>query len=69
MIEFGIGPAKGWDAHTNTYVPSAKRSADVYVFCLLNGGIGAHVDPLDVEQWMFFVLPTSELNRKGALHR
>ena len=39
VIEFGIGPAKGWNAHTNTWAPSVKRSADVYVFCLLTGKI------------------------------
>lgn len=35
VIEFAIGPAKGWDARTNTYAVSAGRSAAVYVFCLL----------------------------------
>lgn len=64
VIEFGISPAKGWDAHTNTYAPSARRSAEVYVFCLLNGSIGEPVDPLDVRQWTFYVMPTTELNRK-----
>ncbi len=64
VIEFGIGPAKGWNAHTNTYAPSAKRSADVYIFCLLNGTIGEQVDPLDVKQWTFYVMPTTELDRK-----
>ena len=29
VIEFGIGPAKGWDAHTNTYATSAKRGASL----------------------------------------
>ncbi|MFZ2239063.1 MAG: hypothetical protein WAV90_05910 [Gordonia amarae] len=64
VIEFDIRPAKGWDARTNTYADSAKRSADVYVFCVLNGVVREHVDPLDVAQWTFYVLPTSELNRK-----
>ena len=36
-IAFGIRPAKGWDARTNTSAASAERSADVYVFCLLDG--------------------------------
>ena len=63
-IAFGIRPAKGWDARTNTYAASLGRSADVYVFCLLNGTDRQHVDPLDVEQWTFYVLPTSVLNRK-----
>ena len=63
-IAFNIRPAKGWDARTNTYPASAMRSADVYVFCLLNGTHGDHINPLDVAQWTFYVLSTSELNRK-----
>ena len=63
-IAFGIRPAKGWDARTNTYATSAERSADVYVFCLLKGEDREHINPLDVAQWTFYVLPTSELNRK-----
>lgn len=64
-IAFGIGPAKGWDARTNTYAASAGRSADVYVFCLLEGKCREHIDPLDVAQWTFYVLPTSVLNQKN----
>ena len=63
-IAFGIRPAKGWDARTNTYAASAKRSADVYVFCLLEGEDREHVDPLQVAQWTFHVLSTSELDRQ-----
>jgi hypothetical protein len=51
-IVFGIRPAKA----------SAKRCADVYVFCVLEDR--EPVDPLDVEQWTFYVLSTNELNRK-----
>ena len=64
VIEFTIGPAKGWDARTNTYAASAGRSADVYVFCILEGEDRERVDPLEVGQWTFYVLPTSVLNRK-----
>lgn len=64
VIEFDIGPTKGWDARTNTYAASAGRSADVYVFCVLNGTDRDHVDPLDVAQWEFYVLPTSVLDQK-----
>lgn len=63
-IAFGIRPAKGWDARTNTSATSAQRSADVYVFCLLEGEDRERIDPLDVTQWTFYVLPASELDRK-----
>jgi hypothetical protein len=64
VISFDIGPKTGWDASANTYAASPGRSAAVYVFCLLNGTESHHVDPLDVEQWAFYVLPTSVLNHK-----
>ncbi|GJF14773.1 hypothetical protein NGTWS0302_37080 [Mycolicibacterium cyprinidarum] len=63
-IVFGIRPAMGWDARTDTYAPSAQRCADVYVFCLLKGEDRDHINPLDVAQWTFYVLSTSELNRE-----
>jgi hypothetical protein len=62
-IVFGIRTAKGWDARTDTTADSAKRSADVYVFCLLEGEDRERIDPLDVTQWTFYVLATSELDR------
>lgn len=68
-IAFGIGPTKGWDASTNTYAASAGRSADVYVFCLLNGTDRERVDPLDVTQWTFYVLPTSVIDREVPMQK
>lgn len=62
-IVFGIRPAKGWDARTDTFATIAQRCADVYVFCLLAGKEGEQIDPLDVAQWKFYVLPKSELDR------
>ena len=35
----------------------------MYVFCLLKGEDREHIDPLDVEQWTFYVLSTSELDQ------
>jgi hypothetical protein len=64
VISFDIGPKTGWDAGTNTYAASPGRSAAVYVFCLLGGEDREHIDPLDVEQWTFYVLSTSVLNRE-----
>ena len=69
VISFDIGPTTGWDAGTNTYAASPGRSADVYVFCLLNGTDRQHVDPLDVKQWTFYVLPTSVLNCKVPVQK
>ena len=62
-IAFGIRPAKGWDARTNTSATSAQRCADVYVFCLLEGEDRDHINPLDVAHWTFYVLSRNELDR------
>jgi hypothetical protein len=62
-IVFGIRPAMGWDARTDTYATSAQRSADVYVFCLLACEDRDLINPLEVVQWKFYVLPQSELDR------
>lgn len=64
-ISFGIGPKRGWDADINTFAPSAIRGAQVYVFCLLNGTDRSTVNPLDLAQWTFYVLPTRVLNREA----
>lgn len=63
-IAFRIRPAQGWDACTNTYADSAKRSAAVYVVCLLEGEDRERIDPLDVAQWTFYVLSSSKLDRQ-----
>ncbi len=63
-ISFDISPKIGWDERTDTYSVTAERSAAVYVFCLLTETNRDHVDPLDVAQWTFYVLPTSVLNQK-----
>lgn len=39
-----------------------KRHADVYVFCLLHHDNKQTVDPLNMNQWEFYVLSTRELN-------
>ena len=41
-----------------------KRVADVYVFCLLKHKCQETIDPLDVEQWEFYVVPTCLLDCK-----
>lgn len=61
-ISFGIAPANGWDHATNTYFGERVRQSDVYVFCVLNHTDKATVNPLDVDQWDFYVMPTGQVN-------
>lgn len=61
-ISFGISRTRAWEAETNDYSGEARRQADVYVFCLLKTKNQEDLDPLDVDQWEFFVVATSTLD-------
>lgn len=63
-ISFDIAPKQGWDAETNTSSTERKRQADVFVFALLSHQDKATLDPLDLAQWQFFVLPAAILDEK-----
>ena len=59
-ISFDIAPKRAWNPE-NGYSPYAKRNCDLYVFCLYKA-LSKDVSPLDLDQWEFYVLPTSTLN-------
>lgn len=61
-ISFLVPKTRAWDSSTNRMAEKAARQADVYVFALLAHQDKQKVDPLDVSQWLFYVLPTSELD-------
>jgi len=61
-ISFSTKLAKPWDWEIDKRSSVAVRSADVYVFCLLHHQDKATVDPLNLNQWEFYVLATEELN-------
>lgn len=61
-IKFDIEPKTGWYAETNAYATERKRQADVFVFCVLTHADKATVNPLNLDQWDFYVLSTNRLN-------
>jgi hypothetical protein len=63
---FSIKSARNWNPAAGEMGKDAKRQADLYVFALLVHQDQATLDPLDVTQWVFFVLPTSILNDNMA---
>ena len=65
-IQFGIRPTQGWDAKTNTYSSQIERQSDVYVFCVLAHKDQETIDPLNLNQWVFYVIATSLLNRAAG---
>lgn len=66
---FGIRPTYGWDSQTNTYDTEQRRQSDIYVFCVHKHTEQATVDPLQLSQWDFYLMPTSTLNEKLGLQR
>ena len=60
---FDIAPKTAWDAATNSWTTEKKRWADVYAFCLHHHQDQPTVNPLDLSQWTFYVLPTATLDR------
>lgn len=62
-IIFDIAPKKSWDSETNLYYDSVGRNSDVYVFCLFACKDPNLANPLDLNQWEFFVINTAILNQ------
>ena len=66
-ISFDIAPRKeAWDSETDKKVcfNPPKRVADVYVFCLLGDPDDRDPDPMDLDQWEFYVLPAVTLEQE-----
>ena len=63
-IIFSVPKTRAWSAETNSQEIEARRQAQVYVFALLAHTNQETIDPLDVDQWQFFVLPTAILDAR-----
>jgi len=61
-ISFSIRAARNWNSITNDMAETPSRQSDVYVFCLLKHKDQTTLNPLNLEQWDFFVLSTLEIN-------
>ena len=60
-IQFDVSAAFEWDAKTNQY-GRRIRPADVYVFAILDHTDKRTVNPLNLDQWTFYVSPTFTLD-------
>jgi hypothetical protein len=69
LISFLTPKTRAWDPETNIQSKESKRQADIYVFAVLSHKDKATIDPLDLNQWDFYLLPTSILDtRKRSQH-
>jgi hypothetical protein len=64
-ISFGTRKTLAWDPDTGEFATVPKRHAQVYVFALLARADKLTVNPLDLDQWTFYVLPTAVLDARG----
>lgn len=62
QISFGVAKTVPWDPETGEYGRTSVRSADVYVFCLLAHRDDRSINPLELTQWEFYVLPTQTID-------
>jgi hypothetical protein len=60
---FSIRPARKWDPRTGEMSIEAKRHAHLYVFCLHHHQEKNTLNPLDLDQWTFYVVMTAEIER------
>ncbi|MCL2046412.1 MAG: hypothetical protein FWG88_08520 [Oscillospiraceae bacterium] len=68
-IEFNISETYGWDSVSNEYSSVKKRQAKVYVFCVHKHKEQATINPLLIDQWDFYVLPTDTLNNEAKTQK
>jgi len=61
-IKFGIAPSVGLQENSN-YDGLKKRWSDLYIFCLLTTKDQKTINPLDLDQWAFYVLETKLLDK------
>jgi hypothetical protein len=63
-IFFRTPKTRAYDPNTNKLDFDAKRQADVYIFAVLRHQDKSTIDPLNVDQWEFYVVPTATLDAR-----
>ncbi len=59
-ISFGIAPTYSSDDDDE----EVMRRSDFYIFCLLKEKDQAKINPMNLNQWIFYVLETNVLDRE-----
>ncbi len=63
-ITFICSKSFAWDPETGKQDTQKRRQAEVYVFALLAHQDQETLDPFDLQQWEFYVVPTVTLDRR-----
>ena len=64
-VSFSVRKTRAIDPNTNAVDIAMRRQADVYVFALLAHTDKATVEPMDLAQWQFYVVPTFKLDGRA----
>ncbi len=68
-ISFSIAPSYNWDENQKTRKKNPERNSDAYVFCLLTPRDKRELDPTNLSQWEFYVLPTKVLTAELPIQK
>lgn len=58
---FSIAKSKAWNPETNAMAKEARRNSELYIFCLHHHKDKRSANPLDLDQWTFYVVPTRKI--------
>lgn len=61
-ISFSIKPRRAWDPDTNRLAERPVRSGEVWVFALLAHMDKSTLNPMELAQWQFYVVPRAMLD-------
>ena len=67
-IQFSIRPTKAWSPKDG-YEGATRHQSDVYVFCIYAETDRNKADPLILDKWEFYILPTSVIENKCGNQR
>jgi len=68
-ISFNVPKRRAWNADTNQLEEKSQRQADFYVLSLLSEKDRTKINPLNINQWKFWIIETEFFNnRKRSQH-
>jgi hypothetical protein len=63
-ISYNIASTRAWDENTNIQEKDSKRQSSFYVLCILAEKDRPLVNPLNIDQWRFWVVPTQFFDKR-----
>jgi hypothetical protein len=68
IVKFSIKPSKEWTREENKQARDKKIQADVYVLCLYKPETKENLNPLNLNEWGFYVLSAQEIRDYPRSH-